>query len=57
MRKMEIKNYLNQEQGGSTLLGICPMTEEIVKAAIAEAKDTGFTPMFIATPRQVDAVR
>lgn len=54
---MEIRNYLNREQERSTLLGICPMTEEIVKASIAEAKETGFTPMFIATPRQVDADR
>ncbi|MBS3736800.1 MAG: class II D-tagatose-bisphosphate aldolase, non-catalytic subunit [Candidatus Bipolaricaulota bacterium] len=54
---MEIKNYLHKRRGKSTLLGICPMTEEIVKAAIAEAKDTSFTPMFIATPRQVDADR
>lgn len=33
------------------------MSEEIIKAAILEARDTGFIPMFIATPRQVDGPR
>lgn len=54
---MDIKEYLTQNQRESTLLGVCPMTEEIVKAAIVEAKKSAFVPMFIATPRQVDADR
>lgn len=40
-----------------TLLGICPMSEEIVTAALREAAAESFVPMFIATPRQVDADR
>lgn len=40
-----------------TLLGICPMSEEIVTAALREAAAEAFVPMFIATPRQVDADR
>lgn len=52
-----VKTALEEQHGSSTLLGICPMTEEIVEAAMLEAAETGFTPMFIATPRQVDADR
>jgi len=54
---MKIKEYLDGLEDGKTLLGICPMTEEIVQAAIVEAKGSSFIPTFIATPRQVDADR
>ena len=54
---MNLKTILSANQNQITLLGICPMSEEIVKAAILEARDTGFIPMFIATPRQVDGPR
>lgn len=54
---MRIKGYLSGLEGDATLLGICPMTEEIVRAAIVEAKGSSFIPIFIATPRQVDAER
>ena len=54
---MEVKSYLKKHHGEATLLGICPMAEEIVRAAILEARETGYIPMFIATPRQVDADR
>ena len=54
---MNIKEYITQNQGETTLLGVFPMTEEIVKAAIIEAKNSNFVPMFIATPRQVDGDR
>lgn len=54
---MEVKSYLKKHHGDATLLGICPMAEEIVRAAILEARETGYIPMFIATPRQIDADR
>ena len=54
---MNLKTILTTGQNEITLLGVCPMTDEIVKAAILEARDTGFIPMFIATPRQVDGPR
>ncbi len=53
---MDVKSWL-QNNESSTLLGICPMSGEIVKASILEAKEEQFVPMFIATPRQVDADR
>lgn len=53
----DVKEWLEEKNGEATLLGVCPMSEEIVKAAIKEAEETGFIPMFIATPRQVDADR
>jgi tagatose-1,6-bisphosphate aldolase non-catalytic subunit AgaZ/GatZ len=40
-----------------TLLGVCPMSPKIVRATLREAAETAFAPMFIATPRQVDADR
>ncbi|MCF7875839.1 class II D-tagatose-bisphosphate aldolase, non-catalytic subunit [Candidatus Bipolaricaulota bacterium] len=54
---MNLKTILTTGQNEITLLGVCPMSDEIVKAAILEARDTGFIPMFIATPRQVDGLR
>lgn len=48
---------LLQSTDNRTLLGICPMSEEIVTAALREAAVESFVPMFIATPRQVDADR
>ena len=48
---------LLESSGNRTLLGVCPMSEEIVTAALREAAAESFVPMFIATPRQVDADR
>lgn len=54
----DIKRWLTDNHGDTTLLGVCPMSEEIVEAALREAAVTAtFVPMFIATPRQVDAER
>jgi len=55
--ELDVKDWLEEENGKSTLLGICPMSNEIIKAALLEAKEKDFVPMFIATPRQVDADR
>ncbi|WP_135666293.1 class II D-tagatose-bisphosphate aldolase non-catalytic subunit [Halorhabdus rudnickae] len=53
-----VKTWLGSHNGSAVLLGVCPMTSEIVEATLREARQaTNFTPMFIATPRQVDADR
>ena len=50
--------WLDEHRGKATLLGVCPMSPEIVQATLAEAASADeFVPMFIATPRQVDANR
>lgn len=41
----------------STLLGVCPMSEEIITATIRIAATEALFPMFVATPRQVDGNR
>ncbi|WP_136688004.1 class II D-tagatose-bisphosphate aldolase non-catalytic subunit [Halorhabdus amylolytica] len=53
----DTREWLTEHRQTSTLLGICPMNAEIVRAAFAVAAERGFPPMFIATPRQVDADR
>ena len=54
----DTKAWLDERRGEGTLLGVCPMSEEIVEATLREAAAVeGFVPMFIATPRQVDANR
>ncbi|WP_114578737.1 class II D-tagatose-bisphosphate aldolase non-catalytic subunit [Saliphagus sp. LR7] len=54
----DTKRWLDDRRGEATLLGVCPMSEEIVEATIREATTAAdFVPMFIATPRQVDANR
>lgn len=54
----DIKTWLDDRRGEATLLGVCPMSEEIVEATLREATAAEeFIPMFIATPRQVDADR
>lgn len=54
----DTKTWLNERRSDATLLGVCPMSEEIVEATLREATATAdFIPMFIATPRQVDAER
>lgn len=54
----DTKAWLDDHRGEATLLGVCPMSEEIVEATLREAAAVeGFVPMFIATPRQVDADR
>lgn len=54
----DIKTWLGDRRGEVTLLGVCPMSEEIVEATLREATAAAdFVPMFIATPRQVDADR
>lgn len=54
----DTRAWLDEHRGAATLLGICPMSEEIVEATLREATDASdFVPMFIATPRQVDADR
>ncbi len=56
--ELDVKSWLTDHSGEATLLGICPMSESIVEAALREAAaEDGFVPMFIATPRQVDADR
>lgn len=55
---VDIKRWLTDQHGEATLLGVCPMSEEIIEAAVREAASVEeFVPMFIATPRQVDADR
>ena len=50
--------WLASQRGQATLLGVCPMSADIVEATIREAAaESGYIPMFIATPRQVDADR
>lgn len=54
----DTKTWLDERRSDATLLGVCPMSEEIVEATMREAAaTTDFVPMFIATPRQVDAER
>ena len=56
--RTNVKTWLDSHNGSAVLLGVCPMTAEIVEATLREARRaTDFTPMFIATPRQVDADR
>ena len=54
---LDIKSWLRENKGDSTLLGICPVSEEIILASLTEALERDFIPMFVATPRQVDADR
>ena len=54
---LDIKSWLRENRGDATLLGICPASEEIILASLKEAAEESFTPMFVATPRQVDADR
>lgn len=54
---LDIKPWLRSNLGRATLLGICPMSEEIVSASLKEAAESSFIPMFVVTPRQVDADR
>lgn len=54
---LDIKSWLRENWGNATLLGICPTSEEIVEASIKEVSEKGFIPMFVTTPRQVDADR
>lgn len=54
---LALERWLDTNHGDRTLLGVCPMSEEIVTAAIRTATDHELLPMFIATPRQVDAER
>lgn len=54
----DVMSWLEQSHGEKNLLGVCPVSEEIIEAALLEAKEKqSFMPMFIATPRQVDADR
>jgi len=54
----DVGDWLHENQHESTLLGVCPMSGEIVAATLREAEaEAGFVPMFVATPRQVDADR
>ncbi len=53
---MDVQSWF-QNNKESTLLGICPIADEIIEASIHEAGEEKFVPMFIATPRQVDADR
>lgn len=55
--KLDVKPWLEENSGDLTLLGICPLSEEVVKASMLEASEKEFLPMFVATPRQVDADR
>lgn len=56
--RFDVGSWLQENQHESTLLGVCPMSAEIVTATLREAEaEAGFVPMFIATPRQVDADR
>jgi len=54
---LDIKSWLLENRGDVTLLCICPASVEIVEASIKEASHGYFIPMFVATPRQVDADR
>jgi len=54
----DISDWVAESRDTRTLLGVCPMSEEIVEAALREAVTADeFVPMFIATPRQVDGDR
>lgn len=55
--KHDVHSLLDEEHTKRTLLGICPMSGEIIAATLREAAAESFVPMFIATPRQVDADR
>lgn len=52
--RFDVKSWLENRRNESTLLGICPVSEEIVEATFQEAHRSKFVPMFVATPRQVD---
>ncbi|KXA90752.1 hypothetical protein AKJ57_03895 [candidate division MSBL1 archaeon SCGC-AAA259A05] len=56
-RIKDLKSQLEGKRGDLSMLGICPMSEEIVRASFREAERKDFAPMFVATPRQVDADR
>jgi len=53
----DVRSWLRENRGRATLLGVCPMSEEIVLASFREAVATGFVPMFVVSPRQVDGDR
>jgi len=56
--RVDIGDWLRENRHESTLLGVCPLSEEVVVATLREAEAAaGFVPMFVATPRQVDADR
>lgn len=54
---MDAKNFLSKDERDISLLGICPVFPEVVEAAFEEAVEEEYPPMFVATPRQVDADR
>ncbi|MFP4005200.1 MAG: class II D-tagatose-bisphosphate aldolase non-catalytic subunit [Candidatus Hadarchaeia archaeon] len=53
----DVKNWLSENRNNFTLLGICPIFPEIVKASFELAAEKDFPPMFVATPRQIDGDR
>ena len=55
--RFNIKSWLLEKRGKATLLGVCPICKEIVRATLQEAAKWNFIPMFVVTPRQVDADR
>ncbi len=36
---LDVKSWLQENRGKATLLGICPMSEEIIRAALKEAAE------------------
>lgn len=58
MEEFNVHSWLEESRYESTQLGVCPMSKEIIEATFQEAAmNASFVPMFIATPRQVDADR
>lgn len=58
MEEFSVHSWLEESRYESTQLGVCPMSKEIIDATFQEASvNSPFVPMFIATPRQVDADR
>ena len=47
-------NEMKGRGDDAVLLGVCPMTDSIVRAVFEISAEEGLTPTFLATPRQVD---
>lgn len=55
--RFDVRSWLQENRGKATLLCICPVSGEVVRASLEVAAEEGFVPIFVATPRQVDADR
>ena len=47
-------NDIKSRGENAVILGVCPMSDSIVRAVFEVSAEEGLTPTFLATPRQVD---